>query len=452
MPFEGPQAAGDTFFRKVVAPVSLLVAAMIVVAIAAAIWVAQHQTTDMTGRERSLAETAIATRAGALEKTTNDYALWDDSFENLVRRQDRSWFETNVARPATDEFGLPLAAVVGPGGEALLGKYNAADLPQPLAAFLAGGFRTLVERVASEGGPATTSGLLLLDGAPAIVVASRIRPYTETVAPGAFAPRFLVLADRLGDAELAALSKAYLLPDLHVARRVADDAAIRLQTVDGRNDITLAWRGSDPGGELLLGLLPIMIGLLIVFGGLMANVLREGRAATIRLGESERRALLDPLTGLPNRLALFARVEGMVAAEKDPGFALAYLDLDGFKQVNDQHGHDVGDEVLREAARRMAAALRENDLLVRLGGDEFAILLPGLTDAPSVRRIAERVIAGVSEPFEANGVTVSVGASVGVAVSPTDARDTLELVKIADAALYRVKRSGKGTVLFSLSA
>ncbi|MGA0531840.1 diguanylate cyclase domain-containing protein [Hansschlegelia sp. KR7-227] len=443
---------GDSFSRTVVAPVSLLVAAMIVVSIAAAIWVAHHQTAETRSRERSLAATALAERFAALEKTTNDYAFWDETFDRLVTREDAAWFDANVARPAIDEYDVELVAVADRGGAAVFGARDGESVSGPLGASLVGGFDALLDRVAAGAGTDTASGLLLWDGEPAMVAVSRIRPQSTDADHAERAPRFLVLAARLGASQVETIAKAYLLPDLAVVPAAVDDASIQLATVDGRRPIIFAWRGSDPGRELLRSLLPLMIAALFAFAGMTAYVLRQGKAAAIRLSESERRALLDPLTGLPNRVALFAGVEELVRAAEAPSFALAYLDLDGFKQVNDEHGHDLGDEVLRQAAQRMASAVRDVDLLVRLGGDEFAILLPGLTDAASLRGIAERVIAKVSEPIEANGVTVRVGVTIGVAISPSDARDTLELVKIADTALYRAKRSSKGTVAFSLSA
>ncbi|MFD1702497.1 diguanylate cyclase domain-containing protein [Methylopila henanensis] len=452
MPSGGVKRPGDTFSRTVIAPVSLLVAVMIVACIAAAVWVAQRQTADMQARERALAETALATRAAALEKTTNDYAHWDETYDRVAKQGDAEWFGENVVRPATDEYGAHLVAVVDGEGAVVLGSRDGAEISGPLAAILQGGFGVLAHRVGADGGVETASGLLLLDGAPALVALSRIRPYAEDRGAEPAEPRMLALVDLLGPAQLEALSKAYLLPGLRVAKAARHDASVRIPTADGKGAVAFAWRGSDPGAELLRSLLPIMLALLVAFAALTAYVLRQGKAAAIRLGESERRALLDPLTGLPNRLALFARVEGMIGSPRNDGFALAYLDLDGFKQVNDEHGHGLGDAVLKEAARRMSLALRDGDLLVRLGGDEFALLLPGLTDAGPLRQIAERVIAHVGEPIEIDGVTVRVGVTIGIAVSPADARDTLELVTIADAALYRAKRSAKGTVQFSLTA
>jgi len=146
---------------------------------------------------------------------------------------------------------------------------------------------------------------------------------------------------------------------------------------------------------------------------------------------------------------LYANAEQLMAASSKNGFALAYLDLDGFKHVNDEFGHDMGDEVLKQSTRRIASVLREKDLLARLGGDEFAVIFPDLVDTEELRQITEAIIHSVREPIVAGGTTLWIGVTIGIALYPVDARNTLDLVKSADAALYRAKRHSKGTVQFT---
>jgi diguanylate cyclase (GGDEF)-like protein len=122
---------------------------------------------------------------------------------------------------------------------------------------------------------------------------------------------------------------------------------------------------------------------------------------------------------------------------------LMFIDLDNFKHVNDNHGHDAGDEVLRVVARRMSAVLRRGDLLCRLGGDEFALLLPELQHVAVAEQMAQRLISSVREPLVVGGVLMPVGATVGLAFFPTDAQDADGLLQAADAAMYAAKRAGK---------
>jgi diguanylate cyclase (GGDEF)-like protein len=153
----------------------------------------------------------------------------------------------------------------------------------------------------------------------------------------------------------------------------------------------------------------------------------------------------DPLTGLPNRRALSEELDQIVAGVA--GYARAALliiDLDRFKAVNDVHGHLSGDRLLREVAQRLPELVGPSGRAFRLGGDEFAILLEiGAGEEDSPRRLARRVVLGLSEPFMASELVHHIGASIGIALFPTDADDPETLLRRADIALYRAKESGR---------
>ncbi|RBY93914.1 hypothetical protein DQ244_00620 [Blastococcus sp. TBT05-19] len=166
--------------------------------------------------------------------------------------------------------------------------------------------------------------------------------------------------------------------------------------------------------------------------------LRDVTTRRLRERELERMAYTDHLTGVPNRIQLFAELG---AASEQPR-ALLVLDLDGFKAVNDLSGHEAGDQLLVEVTRRLRTVVRDDDLIARLGGDEFAVLLNGsLADGEDV---AARIVDVMAHPFRADGQTFAVGASVGVAVLTP--RSGQAAFRAADAALREAKRAGKGCV------
>ena len=170
----------------------------------------------------------------------------------------------------------------------------------------------------------------------------------------------------------------------------------------------------------------------------------EAETAAQALHEAEHATVVDTLTGLPNRSALLDRFAQVLASARRQGssFALLFLDFDGFKPLNDQHGHAFGDKVLCEAAARMLSVVREVDTVSRHGGDEFLVLLPGLKRVGDAQTVAEKLIAAISAPMVLDGRTVSISASVGIAFYPEDG-DTLEsLLACADAAMYEAKRLG----------
>jgi len=190
------------------------------------------------------------------------------------------------------------------------------------------------------------------------------------------------------------------------------------------------------------------------------NPVPDGSAVIIIEDVTERRqseakmlywARHDPLTDLPNRRHLRDRLEQILTLRSsDRGLALAvmYLDLDGFKQVNDSLGHHAGDLVLSAVANRLRKALRHDELVARLGGDEFAIVVENTTPSASAA-LAQRIIQLLSEPYPlSTGATASLGASVGIAFATYDASLEL-LMKRADAALYDAKEAGKGTFRLS---
>jgi diguanylate cyclase (GGDEF)-like protein/PAS domain S-box-containing protein len=162
----------------------------------------------------------------------------------------------------------------------------------------------------------------------------------------------------------------------------------------------------------------------------------------------EVQATHDPLTGLPNRALLFDRVGHALerAQRGEHRIALMFVDLDGFKAVNDLHGHDAGDEVLRGVGSRLLDVVRGGDTVARIGGDEFVVLCEGLGDPAIAGRIAERMIEHIHEPFAVAGALAGVGASIGIAYASPQSTVS-GLVKQADLAVYEAKRTGKGRVV-----
>jgi diguanylate cyclase (GGDEF)-like protein len=187
------------------------------------------------------------------------------------------------------------------------------------------------------------------------------------------------------------------------------------------------------------------------FNHLVALLLEKERELEAGRHHLSRLAHHDPLTGLPNRALLEDRLQRTLAYSErnEREAALLFCDLDGFKQINDQYGHDVGDKLLCAVAGRLSEGRRRIDTVARLGGDEFVILLGDLPDArEGAQTVARQCLRALEKPFEIGGYRVKVGISIGIAVHRMQGSDAAHLLSQADSAMYDAKRSGKGGFAF----
>lgn len=158
----------------------------------------------------------------------------------------------------------------------------------------------------------------------------------------------------------------------------------------------------------------------------------------------------DALTMLPNRVFLINKIDATLNTARicNDNFAVFFLDLDGFKDINDTAGHETGDLVLKEVSRRLIKNTRATDVVSRHGGDEFIILLPQIRSKNDVEVVADKILSILSEPFEFNHETWNISASIGVAIYPEDGKSSEKLIANADAAMYSAKQAGKSTVRY----
>lgn len=201
-------------------------------------------------------------------------------------------------------------------------------------------------------------------------------------------------------------------------------------------------RGLRKNGEtfpMRLAVTEIQRGAGQVFIGLVSDISAE-EAARERI---EFLALHDALTGLPNRAQFNARLEALCAQSGNGMHAVLFLDLDGFKPINDTLGHEAGDEALRIAAHRLRHDLAESDFVARLGGDEFVAICHDIASAEAALAIGNRLLAAIAQPMTLLGTPSRMGASIGIALFPQHGQTATEVLTAADHAMYTAKRSGK---------
>jgi diguanylate cyclase (GGDEF)-like protein/PAS domain S-box-containing protein len=210
-------------------------------------------------------------------------------------------------------------------------------------------------------------------------------------------------------------------------------------------------RGDGSTVRLLENITPVGSNGEIVYETTAIDVtmLRENQAELQKAKDAAvHESLNDPLTGLPNRRFLMDALSILVnrTRREESIFALLYIDLDGFKLVNDSLGHPVGDALLVQMAACLRSWIREGDILARLGGDEFLVILDRLHSKEDATLVAENLLAAISAPFKVRGHDLAIGACIGISVFPEDSADAEELMQQADSAMYAAKRDGKNRI------
>jgi len=218
------------------------------------------------------------------------------------------------------------------------------------------------------------------------------------------------------------------------------------QAASGMNDSWLAMTitGTTLAILTITLILSILDARLESATGKLANSLQKANELL------QHQATHDALTDLPNRLLITARLQQAIRTSRRSGnhCAVLYLDLDGFKTVNDSLGHAMGDVLLKDVAQRIQAQLREVDMVARMGGDEFVILIEGMKEPNDISLTCQKLLSCMSAPFELSGLSFSVTASIGVTIFPRDGDSVHTLLANADAAMYETKKSGRNSYRF----
>jgi diguanylate cyclase (GGDEF)-like protein len=320
---------------------------------------------------------------------------------------------------------------------------------------------------------------LHLAGIAALLASAGTFLFVEEVLRGPERHRWFSPVMKGGAAFLAAVAWAYGLDfiDVHVVSKVIGTVGLAPALMGLPGAIQLARRGNSVGWYFIVAWLGYFISTSVMVatirGSVPANfwslhsfqfgttldMLLFLRVLALRLHAVHEEALrtaserdhalsmaaTDALTGLPNRRGMNQALAEALPHSSALKLSAVYLfDLDGFKPVNDEHGHDVGDGLLVAVAERLRAKLRAVDMVARLGGDEFVVLASGLQTAHHAEQLGEQLLRAFDEPFAVQGLSLQLGATIGYALAPLDGDDAATLLQRADAAMYEGKRQGKG--------
>ncbi len=412
------------------------------------------QNRDGARNAQAQARIAVDMLKRDLAAVAKDNAHWDGAYRSVVLSAQvqsdwlyETWGAVTEGVAVYDQFYL-----LGPKAQLLYAVSKGNELPLASAPFDPE-LQKLLQTAQGAEAASTEPRIFfaLMKGVPVLLTVVDIQPTDETLLNASAAKRSLMFVRVLDSATIKEVGQRSGLGNLRfrAGSKLADGA---LDLLDGRSRSIgqLHWQALTPGSKLMqfsnLGLMPI----LWLFAFITWRTVRQSRADQLELVASEARAHHlanhDGLTSLPNRRAFAAYLTACL--QQGNACAVLYVDLDGFKLINDSLSHDAGDAVLKDAGARLGQFLQGDDMLARLGGDEFALLTTGAEAATRSFDLAQAVIAALERPFEVAGLKMHVGASVGIAHSRSGTA-AAELMRQADIAMYAVKGEGKnGTRLF----
>ena len=457
-----------SFSHRVMLPVILAVGITGVTVAGFALWATARSDERALQRETRLAEQVIARETEALVGHQDYYSAWDEAVTALAEA-DADWIDANMASElydagafdriyVLDHAGKPLYAMHGGGRTAperfdadraaigpMVERLKAIDAAGALAAHQGGNAET-VPHVAA---PAVIDGRPAHVGVSVIVSESgedelRLEPGGES---------FLVAVRFLDGALGDQFTDSYFIEAPQFSAAAPTDALraqLPLKTEAGETVGWFSWTPDRPGALILRETLPGLLAALAIVGFvlvyLLRSLLRTTSALEVGRAEAEFRANHDPLTGLANRTHFNQQLEEALSATGRGGtsVALLALDLDRFKQVNDTLGHEAGDQLLREVARRLRALVTGADTVARMGGDEFAIIQRDVRSVDQVSSLSSSIIRELGTPFVVTGRVAEIGVSIGVVLAPA-AQAARDLASKADVALYAAKAAGRNT-------
>lgn len=390
-----------------------------------------------------------------IETLVKDNGHWDQAYTSLAEPDGAKWFAENLA---TFDAAPPYDAVfvVGESGTTLHAAF-AGDPEDKARATLQSYFGPsaidLLTKLATNEEAASVSGFMKGTGGISVVAATNILPSDGTRSAGSPEPLKLIFSKRLDSAALESLSRTSPLANLRLVPTGSEHAEyIQLTEPKGQPLADMVWNRSKTSSWLKDKFGPVLwfvqIMFMMVVGFLIYLSWRGFAQAHTSRVEAINASLRDELTGLANRRQLIAVLTDRldVASKTGSELSVIYADLDGFKEVNDAYGHEIGDQLLRAVAAGFAFLADTADVVARLGGDEFAIILSGAGARENARKLAANMIVFLTEPMTFGGRIASVSVSAGIVDFEPGIAEIEEILRRADIAMYAAKGNGRHQV------
>lgn len=408
-------------------------------------------------RSRETTAGAMMTFREQLGATLNDYAAWDDAAQYVYAPDRFDWVASNYGDMTVNSDLFDTAVVLDEDGKVRMSYQNGRPVKWKPDAYFIEGLKEMVAQVRAadpSAAPQATGFVRTADGVAAAGVAL-VRLRSGALPPVGTERRYLIFARHLTQETVDRLALNYVIGGLELQHdgRPAENH-VDIASPAGNVLAQLVWRSHLPGDVSFHEARPVVFTALGVAGTFFIVLLVIGSATLDRLKADEaaarEEALRDRLSGLSNRAGLFNRLDRMVekAQQDRTDIKLLYLDLDGFKEINDSYGHAAGDRLIKGVAAALRVLVPQEAVLARLGGDEFAIAIQGDDIRAEGRKLCLALLELFTEPFSIGERVASIGCSIGTSISRSGDINGEELLRRADMAMYQAKESGRGRYVF----
>ncbi|HVZ29999.1 MAG TPA: EAL domain-containing protein [Asticcacaulis sp.] len=404
-------------------------------------------------RSTEAVQAAVDSSLSTISAVLVDNGVWDDAVSKTYRPvPDKSWLYLTWGAVSNDSHVYDGAYVADEHFHVLWGWFRDEEFKNDSASF-GNGFAALIKAHAADldkGGDPVV-GLTRTAYGPAVVGINLIRPATGAFHPKGAERRYLIMTRHISPSAVAGMTRTFRIKGLALNNlKPAKGPNLSLTGADGQAVAWLSWTPRLPGVEAARAAAPRIQRITVVGGLLILMFVGVSGYSLHKLGKSEKlahtTALTDGLSGLPNRRALYERLEKAGKGKSSPQRTVVFIDLDGFKDVNDIYGHDTGDKLICIVADALKARIPERGMLARLGGDEFALLVGGQDADAACNAFAKSALNFLHAPIRIGERTIQIGASIGIASADLNEVSSQELFRRADMAMYHSKSTGKGRI------
>ena len=407
------------------------------------------QSVDRQEAERSwnAIQSALGAAQERLSGTIADNAKWDDAAAHAYGTIDQHWMY-NTWGVGSSDVNYDTIYIVDNLGRSIISYQNGQLSTLPATNYFGEALQKIIDDLPKDSLTfEALSTLVMTPKGLSIMAAGPILPTSEEIRIPTKHPNVLVFSRLVSDDMLAAMSKQYIADGIRLApvAQVAEASNILLDRW-GRILSAVTWQPRHPGTAASAAYLGIALqSILAIIGVMLPLTLAYARSvkAIDRTAASARFAAHhDALSGLYNRAFLIEELSSELATARPFELALMFVDLDGFKAINDAYDHETGDKLIRTVAGRLSSLTAGQGTLARLGGDEFAMLIKGTQSIERARALSQQVLAELRKPYDIDGRLALIGASIGIAEKRERRLEPPEFMRMADIAMYEAKNAG----------